>query len=419
MRYLFLVLAAPLFAQILTLEQAREMALANHPLLASLDFSSRAAAESPKQILSLLSPQFSAGLTASIADDATRFAYQGLSSPLLISRLGSGVQLSQLLSDSGRTRLLALSAATRADAQKEIVKSVRLQILIAVDRAYYSILRARSLTRVAEETVQARQLIVDQVEALTRSQLRSTLDLSFARVNLSDAQILLSRAKNELDSAQAELTAALGMRDRPAFQIEDSPINENLPPEAEPLVERALKERPELRQLALELQSATQFLDAEKKLSKPTVSFLGTAGLLPLAKGSFPNRFGAAGVSVSLPIFNGKLFESRQAEVSLRMRALEKQRDYSSNQIARDVRTAFLNARTSFERLRLTQEFLTQARLSLDLAQSRYDLGLGSIVELSQAQLNQTSAEVASAGARYEYQILRAVLRYQLGEGAL
>ncbi len=421
MRYLILLLAATLSAQNppLTLEQAREMALANHPLLASLDYSSKAAAETPKQILSTLAPQLSAGITGSVADDATRFAFQGLSSPLLISRFGSGVQLNKVLTDFGRTRLLADSSTSRAEAQKELVKSTRLQILTAVDRAFYSILRARSINRVAEQTVQARQLIVDQVEALTRSQLRSTIDLSFARVNLSDAQILLNRARNELGAAEADLTAALGLRDRPAYQIDDRPVNESLPPEAEPLVQRAITERPELRQLALEIQAANQLLEAEKKLSKPTVSFMGAVGVLPLAKGNFPNRYGAAGVSLSLPIFNGKLFESRQAEVALRMRAIEKLKESNSNQIARDVRAAFLNARNAFDRLRLTQELLNQAKLGLDLAQTRYDLGLGTIVELSQAQLNETAAEVSSANARYEYQILRSVLRYQLGEGVL
>ena len=58
---------------------------------------------------------------------------------------------------------------------------------------------------------------------------------------------------------------------------------------------------------------------------------------------------------------------------------------------------------------------LDQATQALDLAQSRYDLGLSSIVELSQAQLNKTSAEIASAGAKYDYQFQRAVLDYQIG----
>jgi outer membrane protein len=58
---------------------------------------------------------------------------------------------------------------------------------------------------------------------------------------------------------------------------------------------------------------------------------------------------------------------------------------------------------------------LDQAQLALDLTQGRYDLGLNSIVELSQAQLNETAAENANASAKYNYQLQRSVLDYQLG----
>ena len=85
------------------------------------------------------------------------------------------------------------------------------------------------------------------------------------------------------------------------------------------------------------------------------------------------------------------------------------------NQIARDVRVAYLNAVTARERMDLTSKLLDQARMASELAQSRYELGLGSIVELSQAQLNQTSAEIAGVSARYDYQLQRSILDYQVG----
>ena len=60
-------------------------------------------------------------------------------------------------------------------------------------------------------------------------------------------------------------------------------------------------------------------------------------------------------------------------------------------------------------------ELLKQAQLALDLAQNRYDLGLGTIVELSQAQLSLTSAQIANANAIYDYQTQRVVVDYQTG----
>ena len=106
---------------------------------------------------------------------------------------------------------------------------------------------------------------------------------------------------------------------------------------------------------------------------------------------------------------------ARLTEADLRAQAAAQNLRDFENRVARDAQVAWLNASTAFERLALTAQLLDQATLAMNLAQSRYDLGLSSIVELSQAQLNQTSAEIASAGAKYDYQLLRAVLDYQVG----
>ena len=74
------------------------------------------------------------------------------------------------------------------------------------------------------------------------------------------------------------------------------------------------------------------------------------------------------------------------------------------DRIVRDVRTAWLNANSGFQRLSVTEQLLSQANQAVDLAQSRYKLGLSSIVELSQAQLNQTQAQIEQASAKYDYQ---------------
>jgi outer membrane protein len=124
-------------------------------------------------------------------------------------------------------------------------------------------------------------------------------------------------------------------------------------------------------------------------------------------------RYGAAGVNVNIPIFNGKLFHARQAEAELHAQAAAQNLKDFENRVSRDVRESYLNAVNAFQRLGLTAQLLDQAKLGLQLAQSRYDLGLGSIVELSQAQLNETSGEIASTRAKYDYQTERAILSYQ------
>lgn len=85
------------------------------------------------------------------------------------------------------------------------------------------------------------------------------------------------------------------------------------------------------------------------------------------------------------------------------------------DRIARDVRAAWADSTTAFERLAVTDQLLQQATLSLDLAQARYKLGLGSIVELSQAQLSLTQAQIEQATAKNDYQTQRSMLDYQVG----
>ena len=83
------------------------------------------------------------------------------------------------------------------------------------------------------------------------------------------------------------------------------------------------------------------------------------------------------------------------------------------NLISRDVRTSWLNANTAYQRLSVTQQLLQKAGLALSLAQSRYKLGLGSIVELSQAQLQQTQAQITYAQAGYDYRLSLAMVTFE------
>jgi len=188
-----------------------------------------------------------------------------------------------------------------------------------------------------------------------------------------------------------------------------------LPDRVNPLVQQALQNRPELKDLRLQHSAAERFVGAERALYFPTVGVVGTAGFVPTGEAPVPGRYGAIGLNVTVPIFNGGLFKARRTEAELRAKAANDDITDEENRVVRDVRIAFLNATTAADRISLTKQLLDQAQLALDLAQSRYDLGLGSIVELSQAQLNLTSAQIANTSATYDYQNQRVNLNYQVG----
>lgn len=401
--------------RMLPLPEAQEIAVKNNPRLGVAQLSARAAAETPKQVRANYFPATVANLTAVGADNGSRIAAGALNNPILFSRFGTGVTVSQLLTDFGRTSDLANSARLRAQSQGEFVQAARADILLQVNRAYFSALRAQALVRVAEQTVAARQLNVDQISALAASKLKSGLDVSFANVNLSEAKLLLVRAQNESKAAFSDLAASMGVAYE-EYGLVEQPFPEPLAAPLLSLIREAAAERPELASLRLEAESARKFADSERALRLPTVSAVAAGGVVPARdETNLRGRYGAVGVNLSIPIFNGGLFASRYAEADLRAQAAARRVNDLENQIARDVQVAWLNTNTAFERVDLTRQLLDQASLAVDLAQARYDLGLSSIVELTQAQLNKTGAEIASATAKYDYQLQRATLSYQVG----
>jgi outer membrane protein len=401
----------------LSLREAEQLALRTHPLLQSARSVEQAETQVVREVRSRLYPQVFGSVTGVVAEDNdTRILAGALNNPIIYNRLGMGVTVSQMITDFGRTRHLTDSASLRAKAQGQAAEATRAQIVLNVDRAYYAALRAKAVLQVAEETVKARQIVADQTATMAKNKLKSELDVTFARVNLEEAKLLLTNAENEAKSALAELASTLGSADVAEYELSEEPLPQALPPAADPLVQQALQSRPDVRQARLQLESAAEEAKAARALKYPTVSAVGSAGYSPVHIDRLQNQWMAAGVNIDLPFLNGGLFSARRSEAEARRAAAEHLARDVANRVARDVRLAYLAAMTAQQRLDLTAQLLEQAGLSLKLAQARYDLGLSSIVELSQAQLNVTRAQIAQTSARFDYQSTRAVLDYQTGK---
>jgi outer membrane protein len=391
------------------------LAAKNHPQVSAAFLTALAANQVTIETRSAFFPTVFGSLTGAGAAKDSRITAGLLNNPSIFNRFAGGFAINQLVTDFGRTSNLAENARLRAQAEEQTAQATRAQILLQADRAYFAVLRAQAVLTVAQQTVSARQLVADQVTALAQSKLKSDLDVSFARVNLSEARLLLIDAQNEIRAAFAQLTAALGFQDEQTYELAEEPMPGAPPASLADLVAQGLRDRPELASSRLSRDAAQKFAAAERDLAKPTISAVGVAGGSPAHDSFITDHYSAAGVNVNIPIFNGHLFTARRAEADLRAQAQEQQVRDLENAIARDIRVAWLNANTAYQRLSVTDELLQQATLAQDLAQARYDLGLGSIVELSQAQLNKTSAQIASAEAKYDYQIQRSVLSYQIG----
>jgi outer membrane protein len=277
------------------------------------------------------------------------------------------------------------------------------------------VLGAQALLRVAHQTVEDRRLTLDRVSALAKANLKSSLDVSFAEVALGDATLLELRAKDRLDAAYAELATALGSRDEGVRALAEEPLPPPPSEDVASLVRSALADRPELLAFRAQRDAALKMASAEKAARYPVVAAIGAVGFSPYRDDRLEATYATAGVNVSVPVLTGGRLSAREQETALRASAAARTLDDQENRIERDVRTSWLDARTAFKAIAITGQLLDSASRALDLAESRYNLGISSIVELSQAQLQKTQAEIADATARYDYQLRRADLEFQIG----
>jgi outer membrane protein len=400
----------------LTLKDAEQRALAGHPDIAGAQAAAQALQQSVREVKSAYWPGIFGNVTGAAASpDGGRITAGALNNPSVFDRLATGVIASQLVTDFGRTGDLVKTQKLRADAQEQDATLVRSEVLLDVDRSYFDVLRAQAVERVAMQTVEARRLVVDQVTALANSGLRSGLDLSFARVNLSQAQVLLVQAEGDVQSAFAALNTAMGAPQTSTYRLVDEPLVAPAAGDVSGTITQALRDRPDVAAERLSAQAAATFADAERALLLPVVSAAATAGVTPYRDSALGEHYAVAGFNVSVPVFNGGLYSARHAEATSRSQAADAALRDLENRVARDVTLAWVQTRTAYQRVDLTNQLVAQASDALDLAQQRYAMGLSSIVELTQAQLNKTQADIDLASARYDYQSKTSALRFQTG----
>ncbi|MFP5204201.1 MAG: TolC family protein [Acidobacteriota bacterium] len=404
----------------LTVEQAEQIAIRSNPNISVARLLALAQGQVTREARSADLPLITGDLTAVGAHDQSRLTGEGtLNSPRVLDKAAGGLSISQLITDFGRTRNLIKSAQSNARAQTENEHATELDIRLAVDQAFYQALTSQAILKVAQETVAQRVATGDQVNALTRSKVKSELDLSFANVQVSQANLMLLNAKNNEQAAMAALNAVLGSDQDQQYILVDetSGTPQPAPTDAEALVQTAFQQRPDLAALNDQYLSARHYATAQRDLWFPTVSALGATGATPVRDDLIKsNWYLGAGANISIPVFNGFLFNADTKEARYRASAAQEQIRNLRDMVARDVRTAVLNAQTAFERIGVTQDMLNQANFALDLSQARYKIGLSSIVELTQGQLAQTQAAIDYTNARYSYQTALAELRYELGQ---
>ncbi len=411
----------------MTLAQARQIALVQRPSLKAKQFSAATAREITHQYEAARYPQLAGNLTAVAAERDTvvqdgkevnldtRIAAGALNNPTVLRRDAAGVVVSQLITDFGRTSNLVESSRFNEVSQMQQVAAIRSQVMLDVDEAYFGVLEAQAVLRVARKTVDARKLLLDRVAVLTRSKLKSELEVKFAEVSLDEARLLLLRAENAVEGAFARLSTSLGYRDARRYRLTDPMVVDAPPAELEAVMGQALARRPELASLRADREAAQKLAAAQDSLRYPSISAFAAAGVVPVGDNRFPSNYGAIGVNLNLTLFDGGKISALRQEAKLKTYAASENLSEAENTVASAVRIAWLNAKAGYENITITRHLQDVSSQALKLAESRYALGITSIVELNQAQLSAIDAEIGYSRAKYRYLLARAVLDYQSG----
>lgn len=416
----------------LSLKEARAIALGNSPALRSAAEQLRAARNSVATERSAWFPQVSADATSVRADEGgTHVEHNGVEQQLnsyvtagalntstLLDRSAAGIKVTQLISDFGKTGSRVDSAKAASAAAWQTLANQRADVLLNVTEAYFRTLQAQATERVARKTVEDRQLELEKIALLTKAQAKSELDSSFASVALEQSKVLLLKARNDLEAQRAQLAFAMGLKAdvmSARSLVEDEALPAPTQTSVSDVIETAEKIRPELAAQRALYDAARSTAAAEKAENYPTLSMLAAAGKTFSGDERLPDHYAAVGLNLSVPIFAGGYYRSKEAAAEHRANAALDRLSDLQNSIERDARIAWLNLQAGSQALTASERLRSYAEKSLELAQSRYDLGLSSIVELDRAELNEIDAQIQNIRARYDYQIDLARLAYQSG----
>lgn len=400
----------------LTLAQAESTAIANQPRLLAAQLRSRASAQRIREARSGLLPTVVFNTTGvRVAGTGTSTAAGAITTSAISDRFAYGGNLVQMVTDFGRTSALIGTERSLADANKNETTLTGAQVRLNVRRAYFQVMGAEAVLRAARDAQANRQLISKQIGALAQSQLRSTLDVNFANVLESEADLAVVRAESMVQQQRAHLASAMGETQPVTATLTEEALPSALPPDATSFLAQALAQRADLSTAVSLERAAERFASAEKRLSYPTLNVIGTAGQIPYHDHTLRNDYAAIGFNLNIPVFNGGLFTARRSEAEFEARARTKDVNEVKLEVNEQVRDTWYQANEAYRSLDVSARLVAQSREALRLAQARYEAGLGSIVELNEAQLSETSAEITAAGANYDYLTRRAELDYAAG----
>jgi outer membrane protein len=327
-----------------------------------------------------------------------------------------GLSATQLLYDFGQTIQKYRAAEASVEAQQVAERTARLTVVLGVRKAYFNARASKELVDVAHQTLDDQKKHLMQVQGFVQVGTQPEVALAQQKAAVANAQVQLITAQNNYETAKAQLNQAAGLTGGTEYDVgnEELPVVEDEDQPLETLAAKALVTRPEMAVLVRQREAQQATLSGVKGGYGPILSANASATEQGTAlDGLVPNW--AAGLAVTWPLFQGGLTRGQVRQAEAGLQSVDAQRQLEELQIRLDVDSARLAVRAAKATISAADDALASAREQLHLAEQRYVTGVGSIIELFDAQVAFSGAAVQAVQARYGLSSARAQLLAALG----
>jgi TolC family type I secretion outer membrane protein len=387
-----------------TLKECIAIAIEHHPTLKAAAASVDAGTQRIWQAASGYLPQVNADYIATRQGTSVsaRTQTQVGTTTTTYNFYNTGVSFSQRLFDFGKVLDSIRSAQASEQSLQADESTQRESVVLNVKQSYYNLLAARRLLGVADETLRQNQQHLELAQGRFGVGLAPKFDVTSAQVQLATTELNQLTARNNVSVARETLRNALGLTQPMDFDIVDDLGAERIEITDDQALQAAYDRRPELQSIRAQQRADSEQIAALKKDYLP---YLTSNGGYNWSGSNYPLQSSwNIGAAVNLSIFNGGLTTAQIGEAEANLSNLKYNEEVLRQNIALEVRQAVLNLQQAEESIRVTEKGLQQARENLDLAEGRYQTGVGNIIELTDAQASLTSAEANHVQALYNYQ---------------
>ncbi len=324
--------------------------------------------------------------------------------------------LTQNIYDFGRREYRVQASQEDLKAYGWDLKDIRLSVLDEIRQGYYGVLLADRVEKVREKELERTQLFLRQATGFYQVGLKPRIDVTQAELQLIQAQKALLKAKNDFSVSRVNLQKSLGLDYSPNYTLKDDLEVDQVQWNLEDLRKEALAAQPTLNRL----RTLVHYWEAQVKVAERdfwpklagTAQFGRSSTEIPTV--DYTESWNV-GVQLTVPLFSG--FESR-AKLDEFRAALSQAKANARNQelqILSTLESGYLNLMLAGKQIEVAQEALRTARENLDLAQGRYQAGVGTMLEVTDARVSWIQSENDYIQAFYDYRIARYSLERTLG----